>query len=55
MGHKICRDCWLKQRPCEFTSSFNPRCEICNYCGQLNFDGFYVCEKPEKKNVEQTA
>ena len=55
MRHNICRDCWLKQRPCEFTLSFNPRREICNYCCQLNFDGFYVCEKPPKKNVDKTA
>ena len=48
-------DCWLKQRPREFTLSFNPRREICNSCGQLDFERFYVCEKPPKKNVEKTA
>ena len=45
----ICAICWQQQRPLEFNLSFNPRREICYYCGQPNFDGFYVREDRKEK------
>ncbi|HEX8800988.1 MAG TPA: hypothetical protein VF772_20365 [Terriglobales bacterium] len=53
MRRNICHDCWLKQRPRDFTLSFNHPREICFYCGLLNFHGFYIRDSRKENSHAQ--